>query len=79
MALNNPILRSVGGGGDGPKLPIRNIVMWLVIIVIAVAVVTIAGCGIKVVDTGQRGIQTRFGKIASESLPEGLYFYNPVH
>jgi regulator of protease activity HflC (stomatin/prohibitin superfamily) len=30
------------------------------------------------VDTGHRGVKTTFGKVQSESLPEGLYFYNPL-
>ena len=51
--------------------------MWLGIAIIAIVVVSVAGCGIKVVDTGNRGIETRFGKVVSESLPEGLYFFNP--
>ena len=33
--------------------------------------------GFEIVDTGHRGIKTRFGKVEEESLPEGLYFYNP--
>ena len=45
---------------------------------IAIVVVSVAGCGIKVVDTGQRGVKTRFGEITSTSLPEGLYFFNPI-
>jgi regulator of protease activity HflC (stomatin/prohibitin superfamily) len=83
MAFTNSILRGVGSGGGGnggsgaPRLPIRNILMWIVVAIIAVAVLSVAGCGIKVVDTGQRGIKTRFGQVVSESLPEGLYFFNP--
>jgi regulator of protease activity HflC (stomatin/prohibitin superfamily) len=46
--------------------------------ILAIVVLSFAGCGIKVVDTGQRGIKTRFGEIVSESLPEGLYFFNPI-
>jgi regulator of protease activity HflC (stomatin/prohibitin superfamily) len=77
MAFGSPILRNVGGG-DGPlKLPIGRILMWIVIAIVAIVVVSVAGCGIKVVDTGHRGIETRFGKVVSESLPEGLYFFNP--
>lgn len=35
------------------------------------------GClGVKVVDAGERGVLTRFGKV-EESLPPGLHFYNP--
>ncbi len=78
MAFGSPILRNVGGG-DGPlKLPIGRILMWIGIAIIAIVVVSVAGCGIKVVDTGHRGIETRFGKVVSESLPEGLYFFNPL-
>ena len=77
MALGNSILRNVGGGDGAPRIPIGRIIMWVVIAIIAIVVVSIAGCGIKVVDTGQRGIETRFGKVISESLPEGLYFFNP--
>lgn len=43
---------------------------------IAIAL-TLTGCGFQTVDTGHRGVETRFGKVVSESLPEGLYFYNP--
>ncbi len=36
------------------------------------------GClGVTIVDTGHRGIETHFGKVTGESLPEGIYFYNP--
>lgn len=36
------------------------------------------GCGFEVVNTGYRGIQTRFGEVVGEPLAEGLHFYNPV-
>ena len=78
MAFNSPVFRGGGNSGDGgARLPVGRILMWIVVAAIAIAVVSIAGCGIKVVDTGQRGIRTRFGKVVSESLPEGLYFFNP--
>lgn len=78
MAFGSPILRNVGGG-DGPiKLPIGRIVIWIVVAILAIVLVSVAGCGIKVVDTGHRGIETRFGKVVSESLGEGIYFYNPI-
>ncbi len=78
MAVNTPIVRGAGNSGDGgARLPVGRILMWIVVAAIAIAVVSIAGCGIKVVDTGHRGIETRFGKVVSESLPEGLYFFNP--
>jgi prohibitin 2 len=36
------------------------------------------GClGVKIVDTGNRGIEVRFGKVEGAPLPEGMYFYNP--
>ncbi len=79
MASSNPIFRSAGGGSGGPiDIPIKRILMWAAIAVVLVIVVSVAGCGIKVVNTGHRGIETHFGKVVSESLPEGLYFYNPV-
>ena len=81
MAQISSIFRGGNGGGTGgdrQDLPVKRILTWLAIIVIAVIVLSVAGCGIKVVNTGQRGIETRFGKIVSESLPEGLYFFNPV-
>ena len=78
MAFGSPILRNVGGG-DGPlKLPIGRIAMWVAIVILAILLVSVAGCGIKVVDTGHRGIETRFGKVVSESLPEGFYWFNPL-
>lgn len=42
-------------------------------------IMLLAGCGIEQVDTGYRGVQTRFGEVNEKlgSLPEGLYFYNP--
>lgn len=36
-----------------------------------------SACGFEVVDTGRRGIETRFGAVQGEPLPEGLHFYNP--
>jgi prohibitin 2 len=78
MAFSAPIFRGGNNSGDGGgRIPIGRILMWVVVAVIAVVAVSVAGCGIKVVDTGQRGIKTRFGEVVSESLPEGLYFFNP--
>lgn len=48
--------------------------------ILSVALATtflLSGCGVKVVSTGERGVKTEFGKIISDSLPEGMYFYNP--
>lgn len=49
----------------------------LALVAIAVA---LTGCGVEQIDTGHRGVQTRFGEVDEKagSLPEGLYFYNPV-
>lgn len=47
-------------------------------VAVALIMLGIAGCGVQVVDTGHRGVETKFGKIVGESLPEGLYFYNPI-
>ena len=40
-------------------------------------VLLLVGC--EQVDTGHRGVQTRFGEVDEKvgSMPEGLYFYNP--
>src|SRR4029078_3448955 len=81
MAFTAPIFRGPGGGNsgnDGFKLPVGRVLMWAAIALIAIVVVSVAGCGIKVVDTGHRGIKTTFGKVVSESLDEGIYFYNPI-
>jgi prohibitin 2 len=43
-----------------------------------VAAFLLSGCGCTVVGTGERGIQTRFGEIQGEPLPEGLHWYNPI-
>jgi len=79
MAFSAPIFRGGNSSGDGGgRIPIGRIAMWVAVAVIAIVVVSVAGCGIKVVDTGHRGIETRFGKVVSESLGEGIYFYNPL-
>ncbi|MCC7442373.1 MAG: prohibitin family protein [Bdellovibrionales bacterium] len=49
----------------------------LAVVVVLMLTVT-SGCGFQIVDTGHRGVETRFGKVQGESLPEGLYFYNPL-
>ncbi len=73
---NNNTGDGTGGGGGG--IPVRSIAIWAGIVIVAVVVLSFAGCGIKVVDTGQRGIKTTFGEVVSKSLPEGIYFYNPI-
>ncbi len=34
-------------------------------------------CGFEIVDTGYRGVETRYGEVVGKPLPEGLHFYNP--
>jgi prohibitin 2 len=78
MAFNN-VFRGPGGSANGGGgVPISKIITWVVLGIILIVVLSVAGCGIKVVDTGQRGIKTRFGEVVSESLPEGIYFFNPI-
>ena len=51
-------------------------------IMIGAAVLCLLGSvsflGFKQVNAGHRGIKLVWGKVVSESLPEGLYFYNPI-
>jgi len=51
---------------------------FLIGILAVIVAISFVGCGISTVDTGHRGVQTRFGKVISEALPEGIYFYNPL-
>lgn len=45
--------------------------------ILLVAVLMLSSCGFEIVDTGYRGIETRFGEVVGSPLPEGLHFYNP--
>lgn len=51
-------------------------------IMIGAAVLCLLGSvsflGFEQVNAGHRGIKLVWGKVVSESLPEGLYFYNPI-
>lgn len=41
--------------------------------------VPLQGClGVKIVDTGYRGVETRFGQVVGDPLPEGMHVYNPL-
>lgn len=46
-------------------------------ILLMVSALFLTGCGFEVVDTGYRGVQTRFGEVVGAPLPEGLHLYNP--
>lgn len=48
------------------------------IVVLLVVLLVNSSCGFEIVDTGYRGIKTRFGQVQGDALPEGLHFYNPV-
>ena len=43
-----------------------------------VGALVLVSCSMKTVDTGHRGVKVRFGQVIGESLPEGLYFVNPL-
>jgi regulator of protease activity HflC (stomatin/prohibitin superfamily) len=46
--------------------------------IIALAVSSmLTGCGFEIVDTGHRGVKTRFGEVIPPALTEGFYTYNP--
>ena len=47
-------------------------------ILIGVLGFLMASCGFSIVDTGHRGVKTRFGEVVSGPLPEGFYIYNPL-
>ena len=45
---------------------------------ILVLAVLLSSCGFEIVDTGFRGVKVNMGEVENKSLPEGLYFYNPI-
>lgn len=47
-------------------------------IFLIIATLALSACGFEIVDTGYRGVETRFGEVAGKPLPEGLHFYNPL-
>lgn len=47
------------------------------LMMMVLAALLFTGCGFEVVDTGHRGVLTKFGEVQGEALPEGLHFYNP--
>ena len=47
------------------------------ILFIFATILMLTGCGAEQIDTGNRGVETSWGKIVSaEPITEGLYFYN---
>ena len=50
------------------------------ILTILATVLMLSACGAEQIDTGNRGVETSWGKIVSaEPMTEGLYFYNPIY
>ena len=45
---------------------------------ILAAIGSISFLGFSQIDAGYRGVKLTWGKVVSDSLPEGLYFYNPI-
>lgn len=45
---------------------------------VLVIIGSISYLGFSQIDAGFRGVKLTWGKVVSESLPEGLYFYNPI-
>lgn len=46
--------------------------------VLLVLFIFLQGCGFEIVDTGYRGIKTKFGEVIGKPLPEGFHTYNPI-
>lgn len=55
-----------------------QIAKWSMGGVVAFVFLVLGACSMTTVDTGQRGVKVRFGEVQGESLPEGLYFVNPL-
>ena len=55
----------------------KNITLLVVLGTLAV-VGSISFLGFSQIDAGYRGVKLTWGKVVSDSLPEGLYFYNPI-
>lgn len=47
-------------------------------IILMLILISLTGCGIEQVDEGYRGIEKKWGKVSSDPLMPGLYFYNPI-
>ncbi|MBO4288133.1 MAG: prohibitin family protein [Kiritimatiellae bacterium] len=54
----------------------RKSVVISVIAILALLFIFFGCC--QQVDTGEVGLKTWFGKIVSDALPEGIYFYSPI-
>ncbi len=45
---------------------------------VLIVAASISFLGFSQIDAGFRGVKLTWGKVVSDSLPEGLYFYNPI-
>ncbi|MBO7332637.1 MAG: hypothetical protein J6U64_03105 [Alphaproteobacteria bacterium] len=50
----------------------------LIVALVVLLGASLSFLGFEQVNAGHRGIKLVWGKVASDSLPEGLYFYNPI-
>lgn len=50
----------------------------LIVALVVLLGISLSFLGFEQVNAGHRGIKLVWGKVASDSLPEGLYFYNPI-
>ena len=48
------------------------------VFVIAGFILTLSGCGTRIVEDGQSGIKADFGKIQDQALSTGIHFYCPI-
>ena len=55
----------------------KNITLIVGLGILAV-IGSISFLGFSQIDAGFRGVKLTWGKVVSDSLPEGLYFYNPI-
>lgn len=56
------------------QFPVGKAIAGGIILVLAII---LTSCSVTTVDTGNRGVKTRFGEVIGEPLPEGLYFVMP--
>ena len=55
----------------------KNVARFLAIAVVGL-MASVSFLGFSQIDAGFRGVKLTWGKVVSDSLPEGLYFYNPI-
>lgn len=51
---------------------------YVIAAVVLLLLIGVSSCSsITIVETGHRGVETRFGKVEGDPLPEGIYFTSP--